>query len=128
MEVEISFPHLPASETSARFCLDRILSLVIKKQSHFQSARYLSRGKSFRVKLPEIKNLYEKASLKSKVIRVLEQDSTWDVTRIVGGLETNNQFIEINHFNFIASDSDAFLTSGYVLIDFELKFEQVEDG
>jgi hypothetical protein len=128
-EIEISFPHLPASEASARFCLDRIVSLVIKKQSHFQLARRLDDRKRLKVELTTSKNLYEKASIASKVVKVLSEGSKWHIVRIVGGLDaTNQQFLEIDDMNFAADDPLDFITSGYVLIDFELKVQQNGDG
>lgn len=125
-EVEISFPHLPVTEASARFCLDRILSLVIKKQSHFQLARFLGRGKGLKVVLTQSKSLYEKASTNSKVVKLLDAGSKWQVLRIVGGLDGTGQFLEINDFNFASEDPSDFLTSGYVLVDFPLNFEDEE--
>jgi hypothetical protein len=98
---------------------------VTKKQSHFQLARQLDRVQRRTVELPENKNLYEKASQSSKVVKVLNKGSKWHVDRIVGGLDNRDQqFLEISDFDFTTTISEDFLTTGYILVDFRLAFEQ----
>lgn len=90
--------HRGADEEGAKFCLDRIIELILKRQEHFDLARSLQ-GAPQNYTLVEISSqapLYRKASINSETISTLQAGSRAKVFFIVPGLEGDSEFVSVS--------------------------------
>lgn len=112
--VNVDMQHFSsASEENARYCLDRAVSVLIKKQNHLDLSRQLAYGSesTFQVRLKSDQPLYAKASTKSEVRHTLQQGQNYHADAIVSGLTEKDDFIKIAHMQ----DVDPRFLLGYVL-------------
>lgn len=112
---ELKYLTQAANAENATFCLDRAVTLLAKKQSHHNLARWLdfSALKQLRVKLEESAKLYIKASKSSAVLAQLDENSTYDANSVVPGLDGDGRYVSILHIQAI----DPKFMSGYVDLD-----------
>lgn len=114
-EVNLDLRHFRAgaTEANARYCLDRAVSILIKKQSHLDLSRQLGYGPeySFQVRMNDDQPLYAKASTKSETSHTLQKGQIYQADSIVAGLSENTDFIKISH----AQNIDPRFLVGYVL-------------
>lgn len=100
-QVNLDLQHFRggATEANARYCLDRVVSVLIKKQTHLDLSRQLGYGpeNSFQVRLKNDQPLYAKASTKSEVRHTLQQGQLYQADAIVPGLSEDYDFIKISH-------------------------------
>ncbi len=116
-KVNLDLEHFrgAATEQNARYCLDRAVSLLIKKQSHLDLSRQLRYGPEyyFSVRMKEDQPLYSKASTKSLTAHTLRKGMVYRADSIVPGLSEDIDFIKIAH---IQNEGPEFLY-GYVLYE-----------
>jgi len=89
-----------ATEENAKYCLDRAVSLVLKKQEHFDLGRYLSQGDYTEIKIRSKKQqpIFTKAQKDSQVLGQLEEGKIYSAKAIVSGLDGESEFVIISHF------------------------------
>ena len=86
-----------ATEENVRYCLDRAISLILKKQAHFDLSRYLP-GSSLALDVETLSdptNVYTKASAKSEVRDTLSPGIKLRASTIVRGLESDDLYLQI---------------------------------
>lgn len=116
-EVNLDRRHMGgANEANARYCLDRAVSLLIKKQSHLDLSRQLSYGPDYRfqIRMKDDQPLYAKASTKSESLYKLQKEQVYQAESIVPGLSEENDFIRVFH----VQDAEPRWLVGYVLHEF----------
>jgi hypothetical protein len=98
---ELKYLAEASTEENARYCVDRAISLILKKQSHFDYILALkgSYDKKLKVKIKTDTNLYEKATTKSTVTDRLQTGSTFEVEAKVAGLNEENTYFKLAHFD-----------------------------
>lgn len=103
------------TEENARYCLDRVVSLLIKKQNHFDLAKQLAYGPEylFKVRMKEDQPLYRKASINSATEGMLKKDNIYNADAIVPGLDVDKPFVKILHIQ----EEEPKYQSGYVSRD-----------
>jgi hypothetical protein len=110
---ELKYFKEGASEANARYCLDKAILLIMKKQKHYDLSRRLSDYEPWhqlKVQIKQKTTLYEKASKNSKEVQQLQKGTVLNATYIVtSGLSENSKFIYILH-----KDKDETLIKGYV--------------
>lgn len=94
---DAAFPASNATEANARYCLDRAVSIVLKKQEHAGARREPVKDVPFDP--PPIymnRVVYEKPSLESAKLHVVAKGFTYTIHRIVGGFDPNLKFFEVS--------------------------------
>lgn len=115
-EVNIDLQHFRgATEQNAHYCLDRAVSLLVKKQSHLDLSRQLNYGPEHRflVRMKEDQPLFSKASTKSLTSHTLMKGKVYQAESIVSGLSEENTFIGILHIQ----KEEPKILHGYVLYE-----------
>ena len=103
-----------ATKENAKYCIDRAISIIAKKQRHKELSRFLEDSpiEMFNVKVKCETPLYEKASENSKTQQNLQAGTIWNGDRVIeGGLDEETSFVKIFHFD----DSNKSFLSGYVV-------------
>jgi hypothetical protein len=117
-----------ATKENAIFCLDRAVTLLSKKQSHGDLARWLdySAQDRLRVRLNEPSNLYKKASSSSEVLAGLPENTVYNANSVVPGMDGSGRYVSIIHIQ----DVEPRFLRGYVDLDSceLLKPEEEGDG
>ena len=110
---EVKHTEEAASETNAKYCLDKAISLIVKKQKHHGLVRFLRDTLASRVKvrINQDTPVYEKALKSSKVQENVQDRTVWDAESVItSGLDGKGKFVRILHL-----DADAQrVVSGYV--------------
>jgi len=86
-----------ATEENVRYCLDRAISLILKKQAHFDLIRYLP-GSSLALDVETLSdptNVYTKASANSEVRDTLPPGIKLRASTYVRGLEGDDLYLQI---------------------------------
>ena len=114
-EVNLDLEHYRGAATgqTARYCLDRAVSLLIKKQTHLDLTRQLryTPEYEFSVKMKEDQPLYAKATTKSSKGHTLRKGMVYRADSLV--LLKDNNFVRIAH---LQKEEPKFL-HGYVLYE-----------
>lgn len=80
--------HLSATGENARYCLDRMLSIILKKQSHFDSAKYIRDTTQYlKIVMLSDQKVYNKASLYSEVIGSVRIKEIFEADLFTPGLD-----------------------------------------
>lgn len=93
---DASFETSNATEANARYCLDRAISIVLKKHQHANARREPSQDIPFDP--PPIylgHMLHERPSRKSSTVHVIQEGFTYSIRRFVGGFDPEETFYEI---------------------------------
>lgn len=110
--------HLAATEENARYCLDRLLSIILKKQSHLDSRKWIRDTARFlNVHTLDSQKVYEKSSLNSEIIGETDSDIIYDADLFTPSLDldTDDEFVRIR--NPIERNRSLEWYTGYVLAD-----------
>lgn len=92
-----SFPSSNANETNARYCLDRAVWTILKKQEHAGARREPAKDVPFDPPPMYLHRVvFEKPSTKSKQIHAISEGFTYYSHRIVGGFDPSETFLEIS--------------------------------
>lgn len=92
--------HLAATEENARYCLDRVLSIILKKQAHQNSARWIRDITRFvTVQMQTAHNVYKTASLNSEIIGQTVPGTLYHADLITPSLDldTTDKFFKIRN-------------------------------
>lgn len=94
---DATFSANNANEANARYCLDRAVSIILKKQEHARARREPAKDLPF-VPPPIYvgRVVYEKPSTDSAQLHVVAQGYMYTVHRIVGGFNPEECFYEIS--------------------------------
>ena len=93
---DANFPGSNANEANARYCLDRAVWTVLKKQEHAGARREPAKDVPFNP--PPIyidRVVFEKPSTQSKQVHVVSEGFTYTIHRVVGGFDPTEIFYEI---------------------------------
>lgn len=94
---DASFPSSNATEANARYCLDRTVWTVLKKQEHAGARREPAKDVPFDPPPIYIDRIvFEKPTTQSKQVHVVSKGFTYTIHRIVGGFEPSETFYEIS--------------------------------
>jgi len=118
--IENSNAHIidGANEQNAKYCLDRAVSLIVKKQNHMNQTRYLKNFglREFKIRIKENTPLLMKASINADVLEMLEKDSIWNANKFMNnGLEGTTGFIKITSATSNADGSLSNTKIGYIV-------------
>jgi hypothetical protein len=94
---DASFPAGNATEMNARYCLDRAVWIVLKKQEHAGARREPAKDVPFEP--PQIyidRIVYERPTTQSKQVHVVSKGFTYIIHRIVGGFDPSETFYELS--------------------------------
>lgn len=94
---DAAFPANNANQMNARYCLDRAVSIVLKKQEHAGVRREPSKDLPFdppNIYLGRI--LYVRPDTSSNQLHVISEGFTYTIHRIVGGFDPALTFYEIS--------------------------------
>lgn len=103
--------HVVTEET-ARYCLDRAVTLLSKKQAHLDLGRYVpNAGRSpSAITTTDTVNVYNKALTDSEVLETLSENIVFQVNSIVPGLDGLGKFAQI----FTIHNKESEITSGFI--------------
>lgn len=94
---DANFPGSNANEANARYCLDRAVWIVLKKQEHAGARREPAKDVPFDPPPIYIDRIvFEKPSTKSTQVHVVSKGFTYTIHRIVGGFDPLETFYEIS--------------------------------
>ncbi len=94
---DASFPGSNANEVNARYCLDRAVWIVLKKQQHAGARREPAKDVPFDPPPIYIDRIvFEKPSTQSKQVHAISKGFTYTIHRIVGGFDPAEMFYEIS--------------------------------
>lgn len=93
IKYEASFPANEANEANAKYCLDRAISIILKKQEHASTARRPARGTAFDPPPVYVgQEVYKRATTKSEVVHTVSEDFTYEIQEHVDGFESTEKF------------------------------------
>lgn len=93
---DASFGASNATESNARYCLDRAVSIILKKQQHAQARREPAKDVPFDP--PPIyvgHTLHERPTTDSPTVHTIQESFTYSIRRIVGGFNPAESFYEV---------------------------------
>jgi len=93
---DASFAASNATESNARYCLDRAVSIILKKQQHAQARREPAKDVPFDP--PPIyigRTLHESPSTNSPTVHMVQDGFTYSIRRVVGGFDPSESFYEV---------------------------------
>lgn len=108
--------HLAATEENAKYCLDRALSIILKKQMHLDSRKWIRDTARFiQVRVTSEQKIYETASLNSAIIGSVPANTIYDADLFTPSLDldTDDEFVRIRNLN--EEDQNPEWFQGYVL-------------
>ena len=91
-----NFPSSNATEANAKYCLDRAVSIILKKQEHAGVKREPAKNVPF-VPPPIYidRVMFEKPSTQSKPVHTVAKGFSYTIHRIVGGFDPSERFFEL---------------------------------
>ena len=104
-----------ATEENARYCLDRAITLLSKKQAHHGLSRWLTYtpDHELTVRLKHNAPIFRKASNKSEKIAGVIKNAIYSADSIAPGLDRNEWYARISH----VQEQEPRYLSGYVNMD-----------
>lgn len=88
-----SFPPNEANEANAKYCLDRAISIVLKKQEHASTARSPARGAAFTPPGVYVgQKVHKRASTQSAVVHTVSEAYTYEIQEYVDGFDAAEKF------------------------------------
>ena len=97
---EVKHIRQAATEENARYCLDRAVTFLSKKEAHESLSRWLhySPNHALNIRMKQSEPLFRKASKESEWVAELTENLIYQARAIVPGLDGNGRFIKITHF------------------------------
>lgn len=113
---EIKHIRQAATEENARYCLDRAVTFLSKKEAHESMSRWLHYppNHALNVRMKQSEPLFRKASKESERVAELTENSIYQAHAIVPGLDGNGKFINIHCFR---QEQELTYYGGYVDMD-----------
>lgn len=104
-----------ATEENARYCFDRAVTLLSKKQAHHGLSRWLAYTPEheLNVRIKHREPLFRKASKESEKIAELAENTIYKAHAVVPGLDGSGRFASIFHFQ----EQEPRYLSGYVDVE-----------
>lgn len=94
---DANFPSNNATDSNARYCLDRAVAIILKKQEHSSARREPAKDAPFDPPPVYIGRIvYEKPLTSSSQVHVVAEDYTYTIHRIVGGFDPSERFYELS--------------------------------
>jgi hypothetical protein len=94
--VDAGFADNNGTEANAKYCLDRAVSMVMKKQEHRGARRELAFGTPFSNPTVYIGRLaFERPALDSRIVHTVSADYYYTVNRVVDGFDPSQRFYDI---------------------------------
>lgn len=93
---DASFGASNATESNARYCLDRAVSIILKKHQHAQARREPAKDVPFNP--PPIyigHTLHERPATDSPTVHTVQEGFTYSIRRIVGGFDPAETFYDV---------------------------------
>ena len=93
---DVLFPPNEATQSNARYCLDRAISILLRKQQHTKTKRWPRRDP--RSDPPPIyleSPVFEKASQESRVVHRIASEYEYTIDRIVSGFKPEELYYAI---------------------------------
>ncbi|MBN3791861.1 hypothetical protein [Burkholderia sp. Ac-20353] len=93
---DAAFPASNANEKNSKYCLDRAVSFILKKQEHSGTRRVPSKDRPFDPPTVYIgRVMYEKPSTESNPVHTIAEGYEYTIKRVVGGFDPNETFYEL---------------------------------
>lgn len=94
---DASFPNSNATEANTRYCLDRTIWTVLKKQEHAGARREPAKDVPFDPPPIYINRIvFERPTTQSRHVHVVSKGFMYTIHRIVGGFDPSERFYEIS--------------------------------
>lgn len=95
VKVNTFFTQNEACEADSKYCLDRAISIISKKQRHIGIAREPSEGKPLTPQIYLGEHLYKRATTKSEVVHTVNSKLNYEIEEIVDDFESTEKFFLI---------------------------------
>lgn len=93
---DASFESSNATDSNARYCLDRAVSIIMKKHQHAQARREPAKDIPFTPPSIYFENaLHKRPATDSPIIHTVQEGFTYSILRVVGGFDSSESFYEI---------------------------------
>lgn len=93
---DASFAASNATESNARYCLDRAVSTILKKQQHAQARREPAKDVPFDPPPIYISHtLHERPSTDSPTVHTVQEGFSYSIRRVVGGFNPSESFYDV---------------------------------
>lgn len=99
IKYDMEFPPNEATPLNASYCLDRAISILLRKQQHARTKRWPRREEAFNP--PTIylgASVYARASTASEVVHQVQSEYRYQFHKIVTGFDPNESFYEIGGY------------------------------
>ncbi len=97
VQYDTAFPPNEANAANARYCLDRAISILLRKQQHTRARRWPRRDAPFDP--PPIyldAPVFERTSQQSRVIHHIESEYQYLIHSVVTGFDANERYYDIS--------------------------------
>lgn len=112
---ELKYIYQASTEENARYCLDRAIALLVKKESHQALRKWIEFDprQVFQVRLKSPTKLYPKADPLSAPATDLESGGVYQAHEVVPGLDGKGRYVRILHMG----EREPRFLSGFVEFD-----------
>jgi hypothetical protein len=116
---DASFPANDATEANAKYCLDRAIFIILKKQEYEGTARRTTRGETFDP--PPVylgHEVYKRATKSSDVVHMVAEGFTYEIEEYVDGFDASEKFFYLRASSEAKSKEGwpAEVVYGYLLV------------
>ena len=101
-------------EEDARYCLDKAISLILKKQDHFGLRRFPVDRSNPVVKIKRDTPIFAKACMDSLIVGHLKMGESYSIAAVLPGLDGNTEFARVEDLN---RQRERKFIEGYVPLD-----------
>jgi hypothetical protein len=93
VKYDMEFPVSGATLPNSKYCLDRAIAIILKKQEHRRTTRYRKRGEQFDPPSAYLgDNVYKRASVASEVVHVVSEHFEYTIREVVSGFSPEHVF------------------------------------
>lgn len=97
IKYDMAFPANEATLANARYCLDRAISVLLRKQQHMRAKRWPRREMPFDPPTIYIEApVYERASQGSPIVHRIQSDYDYTIDKVVTGFNPDERFYYIS--------------------------------
>lgn len=120
VQYDMEFPPNEATLENARYCLDRAISILLRKQQHSRAKRWPRREIPFIPPTIYIEApVFERASQQSNVVHRIQSEYEYMSHRVVTGFNPNERFYYISGSKPDPKNKHGGWISGYLLVQEE---------
>ena len=121
VKYDMDFPPNEATSANARYCMDRAISIFLRKQLHAGAKRWPQREVPFDPPTIYLEaSVFERASQQSKVIHRINSEYDYYIRRVVTGFDPNERFYKISGTPTEKAEPGSEWISGYLLVQGEI--------